>query len=136
MEIVRVYVFPAFLLLGALALALVEVRALRTEGRAGRPNWVRFWRRLAGSVLMVAVGAMVALGDSSPGGEMRAAVARLQYWMYVLVLVGVAMALAFWDVLDGLRSLRRYVEDVERDEMRRLKDHLQQLRQEPGRKSP
>ena len=51
----------------------------------------------------------------------------LKYWLVVLGLAGVLMAFAIWDTLDGVRTLRRFLESEERDEIRKIREHLDGL---------
>lgn len=125
MELFRVYAFPAMLVLGAMWLAAVEWRHFRTDGS---PSLMRLLRRLAGAAVLVAVAVMVHLGDTSAGPRLtlQEATDRFHYWMAVLGLVAFAMVLAVWDVIDGLRRLGSYLEDVERDEMQSLRQRLKE----------
>jgi len=126
-EQIRVYAFPLLLLAGASWLVVQEIRHFRSELAQGHAPWVRFLRRLAGAAILVAVAAMVHLGDTSSAALTRGQlVERFNYWMAVLGLVLLAMGLALWDVVDGLRRLGSYLEEVEKDEVQTLKERLKE----------
>lgn len=126
MEMIRVWVVPLLLVAGAGWLALQEVQHLLAE--AGHRPWLRFFRRLAGAAILLGVAVMVHEGETStPNPVSRDEAIRLfHYWMTVLGLVLMAMFLALWDVMDGLRRLGSYLEEVERDEVQALQDRLKE----------
>ena len=128
MEMIRVWLVPLLLLAGAAWLAFQEVQHLRAE--AGQRPWLRFFRRLTGAALLVGVALMVHEGETSTAPTMpKAEALRLfHYWMTVLGLVLMAMILALWDVMDGLRRLGSYLEEVERDEVQALHERLKERR--------
>lgn len=128
MEPVRVYVFPALMITGALWLALVELRHFRYEHAIGHSPWTRLVRRLMGAVVLLAVAVMIHFGETSTAVKLtqEQAIARFHYWMSVLGLVVFAMGLALWDVIDSLRKLGSYLEEVERDEMHTLRQRLKE----------
>lgn len=128
MEPLRVYVFPALMIAGALGLALVEIRHFHYERAIGHAPWMRFVRRLVGAAVLVAVATMIHFGEVSNAVRLtqEQAIARFHYWMTVLGLVVFAMGLALWDVIDGLRKLGSYLEEIERDEMQTLRQRLKE----------
>jgi len=124
----RFYGLPLLLVGGALWLALAELRYFRASRAAENPPWPRLVRRLFGAALLLAIAAMFQFAESTPPEQLspEQALARLHYWMGALALVGLAAILALWDVLAELRSLRSYVDRVERDELRKLHDRLKE----------
>ena len=126
----RFYGLPLLLVGGAVWLALVEVRYFLAHRAAGNPPWPRLIRRLFGAALLVGIATMFQFAETTLPEQMspEQAMARLQYWMGTLALVGLAAILALWDVLAELRSLRSYVDRVERDELRNLETRLKEPR--------
>lgn len=126
MEWVRLYVFPIGLTLVGCILMHLELAYYTRERRRGRGNVVRLIRRVSGAVIMVAIAVLVHLGKIAPGPVQNPQEARalLDHWLWVMGLVLVAMILAVWDVIDGVRSLRRYFEDMEQEEVSRIREHL------------
>lgn len=123
MEIVRLFVFPLVLLLGAGALVRMEAAALAAERRAGHPRWIRFGRRVAGAACIAAIAAMLHFGPVSlPPGASREVIERISYyWITVMLLALLAMVLALWDVSEGLRH---HAESVAQEEITRLREQL------------
>lgn len=126
MEWVRLYVFPLALSLTGCILIHLELAHYSRERRRGRPPLTRLVRRLLGAFIMIAIAVLVHLGKVAPGPVQSADEARalLNHWLWVMGLVMVAMGLAVWDVFDGVRSLRRYFEDMEQEEVTRIREHL------------
>ncbi len=124
----RFYGLPLLLLGGAAWLALAEIRNFQAGREAERPSWSRLIRRLFGAALLVAISAMFQFADTRLPDQMPPdqALAYFHYWMGALALVGLAGILALWDVLAELRNLRSYVDRAERDELRKLHDHLKE----------
>lgn len=121
MEAVRVYLLPLVLGAGALVLVTLEVAALLRYRR-----WVRFLRRFAGGALMMVIAAMLHRGQAAPPphGDHQAALEQLSYWQAVLGLVAGTVLLALWDMVEGIQGIRQFIDEVERDEIRTLREHL------------
>lgn len=130
MEIVRIYVLPLVLSLGAAVLLGSETLVLQSERARGAPRWMRFGRRASGALLIAAVAFMLHFGGSLPtaGASQETVYRQFHYWVAVLGLVLVAMALAVWDVFDAFRSIRQHVESIEKSEMQRLQEALRRHR--------
>lgn len=127
MEWVRLYLFPLGLtLIGCVLMHLELAHYARERRRGRRPAGLRFVRRLAGALTMIAIAVLVHLGEVAPGQvkSVDEARAMLDHWLWVMGLVILAMGLAVWDVLEGVRSLRRYFEDMEQEEVARIREHL------------
>ncbi len=126
----RFYGLPLLLVGGAIWLALVEIRHFLAHRATGNSPWPRLLRRLFGAALLMGIAAMFQFAESTLPEQMspEQALAHLHHWMATLALVGLAAILALWDVLAELRSLRSYVDRVERDELRRLHDRLKEPR--------
>lgn len=126
MEWVRLYVFPIGLSLVGCVLMHIELAHYGRERRRGRGSLTRLIRRLSGALIMIAIAILVHLGKVAPGPVQSPDEARalLDHWLWVMGLVLAAMVLAVWDVIDGVRSLRRYFEDMEQEEVSRIREHL------------
>lgn len=126
MELVRLYVFPLGLSLVGCVLIHLEMAHYARERRRGRASTMRFLRRITGALLMIAIAVLVHVGKVAPGPvqDPEEARALLDHWLWVMGLVVGAMVLAVWDVVDGVRSLRRYFEDMEQEEVNRIREHL------------
>lgn len=81
---------------------------------------------------MIAIAVLVHFGEVAPGQfkSVDEAQAMLNHWLWVMGLVILAMGLAIWDVLEGVRSLRRYFEDMEQEEVTRIREHLSAAQRE------
>ncbi len=133
MEWVRLYLFPVGLtLIGCVLMHLELAHYTRERRRARQPARLRFVRRMAGALTMIAIAVLVHLGEVAPGPaqSMDETRAMLDHWLWVLGLVILAMALAIWDVLEGVRSLRRYFEEMEQEEVARIREHLSAAQRE------
>jgi cell division protein FtsW (lipid II flippase) len=126
MEMLRVYVLPVILALGAVLLLAVETRTLQNDLGQKTPRWVRFGRRVAGALTIAAIGFMMHFARSLPtAGESQETVwNQFYYWIWVLGLVCFALFLAVWDVMDSIRTLKKHLETVEREEFVRLQERL------------
>ncbi|MEW6277255.1 MAG: hypothetical protein AB1758_01445 [Candidatus Eremiobacterota bacterium] len=125
MEWIRLYAFPTALVLAAAYLVRAEFLQVARERTPGRPNWIRFGRRMTGSVVMVAIAVMVHMGRLVPATADRAEAWHLvQHWTWVMGLVMLAMGLAVWDAVEGVRNLRRYFEAIEREEISHIREHV------------
>lgn len=133
MEWVRLYLFPLGLTLIGCVLMHLELAHYARERRRGRqPARLRFVRRMAGALIMIAIAVLVHLGEVAPGQVQSVDEARamLDHWLWVMGLVILAMVLAIWDVLEGVRNLRRYFEDMEQEEVARIREHLSAAQRE------
>ncbi len=124
----RFYGFPLLLVGGAAWLTFVEIRHFRSDHPHLKGAWARLLRRLLGACLLLAVGVLFQLGDtSSPAGlAPEEALRRFHYWMATLGVVLLAAGLAMWDVVAELRRLKNYVDVVERDELQNLRQRLKE----------
>ncbi len=122
LENLRIWVFPVLLLLGAAVLFFHEFRHHQLEG--GHSS--RLIRRLLGAIVIASIGIMLHFGKAipAPGAPRQVVFHQFYYWMSVLGLVALAMALAVWDVFSSLRSLRGQFETIAADEIRALRDQL------------
>lgn len=131
MELVRVWIFPAIALLGSGLLLGVEVRVLIIEKRLGHPRWIRFVRRALGAASIAAIGLMLHF-SKLPQHATRADVEPLTYyWMTVIGLALLAIFLAFWDVIDGIRHLRSHLEQEAHGELEILRSQLRNGKKQP-----
>ncbi len=126
MELVRLYLFPLGLSLVGCILIHLELAHYARERRRRRASLMRLLRRLTGALIMIVIAVLVHVGKIAPGPVQSPEEARalLNHWLWVMGLVVVAMILAVWDVLDGVRNLRRYFEDMEQEEVSRIREHL------------
>ena len=123
MEVLVLRVFPLFLLVGALALVMWELKH-----QPFKPVRFRLARRLGGSVLLLCIAAAMWSGEL-PNPEIaqknpEQAVAMLEHWVSIFALVGLLIVLALWDTWAGMRNLRGYLDEVEKDELGKIQERL------------
>jgi hypothetical protein len=122
--------FPLGLMLGGLGLGVVEVRHYLQE----RPHVQRgrFLRRATGAVLLLVLGVLVMLGRipdqlTMPPDQVWT---LFRHWLWVMAIALVLTLLALWDALEGVRHLRGFFEDVEKEEIKKIQQHLAGTRKE------
>lgn len=117
-DVFRTYIFPAFLTLGALMLLAVETRTLQHDLARKSTRWPRFVRRILGALVIEAIAFMVHFSPRlpRPGTSTAKVWQQYDYWMWVLGLVLVAVALAFWDVIASIRALKQQIDAIYREE--------------------
>lgn len=126
MEVIRLYLFPTALVLAAGYLLRTEWLSFRRDRIRGRVYWTRFLRRMVGALVVMAIAVMVHLGDVVPADASQGeAWKMLSHWTWVMGLLLLVMVLALWDAVDGVRNLRSYFEDIEKEEVERIREHLQ-----------
>lgn len=123
MEVFVLRVFPVLLALGALGLAIWEIK-----NKSVRPVRYRLARRLGGSLILLCIAAAMWTGQL-PTPEVAQknpdqAVAMLQHWVSVFALVCLLVVLALWDTWAGMCNLRGYLDEVEKDEIGKIQEHL------------
>jgi len=125
MEFIVQRLIPVILCLGAVALAWHEMRSPFREGKAR----LRRIRRMVGSGLLVLMSCMIWAGQLPHVQTLppEQAMDLLRHWLMVLGLAALLMMFAIWDTLDGVRTLRGYLENVEREEIEKIREHLDGL---------
>lgn len=127
MDFFLLRVFPVLLGIGGLVFLPLEIRALARERAAGRPRYLKFGRRCLGAAVLFGLAVMVYLGEVPTSAEATAQTwSKFQHWLIVLGLTLFLMMLAVWDAIDGVKHLRTYLEDVEKEELQRIHEHLGQ----------
>ncbi len=120
-------VIAGIILLVGVSLSVVEIRAFYREPSGG--SKVKLLRRMFGGLMLVAVAIMIYQGRlPEPGQDLQSpdlAWGYVRYWVVVLGLTCLLLLLALWDIWAGIRGLRKYLDDVEEEEIVKLKSHLQ-----------
>jgi len=108
------------------ALATIEYRTHTADRAAGRARTTRFTRRLSGALVIAAIALLVHFGPTTVAATAsREEIERLSYyWVSVVALALVAIALACWDVLDSVRHLGHHFSDLEKEEIDRLRTEI------------
>jgi uncharacterized membrane protein YcjF (UPF0283 family) len=122
-EVFVLRVFPLLLAVGALGLAIWELK-----NQPVRPLRFRLARRLGGSLVLFCIAVAMWTGQL-PNSEIAQkspdqALAMLQHWVSVFALVCLLIVLALWDTWAGMRNLRGYFDEVEKDELGKIQEHL------------
>lgn len=116
--------FPIALMLGGVVLGTVEIRHYLHE-RPHAPRG-RLLRRGVGAVLLLVLGVLVMLGripdqHSMPPDQVWS---LFRHWLWVMAIALLLTLLAMWDALEGVRHLRGFFEDVEKEEIQKIQQHL------------
>lgn len=121
MDLVLLKFFPAVLILGGLALFFFECRSYFKERQM-----VKLLRRLTGAVVLIVMATMVFMGELPAADETDPSKTMdlFRYWLIILGLAALLGTLAIWDALSGVRQLKRFVAQVEVEEMAVLRQHL------------
>ncbi|MHB2019409.1 MAG: hypothetical protein ACYCW6_20865 [Candidatus Xenobia bacterium] len=134
-DFIGTWIVPAVLVLGALGMGGREVIAFR---RAAEPNPIRLARRLAGCLCIVGIGVLMfswmyylrPITPVPPEQKMVVGETTARLVWSCLGLLGAAVALAVWDVLDALRGLGRMVDRMSREDLSELEQTLGRTRKE------
>ncbi len=122
MDFVLLKLFPALLIVGGVALLVWETRGFLRE----RDQVVKFVRRLTGAVVLIVMAGMVFAGELPDPTEKdpTKTMDLFRYWLVILGLAALLGTLAIWDALSGVRALKKFVAQVEVEEMAHLREHL------------
>ena len=134
-DFIGAWLVPAVLALGSLAVAWREIISWR---RSADHNGVRLLRRLAGCLAILGIGALMfawmhhlrPVQPVTPEQQAAAREVTVNVIWCCLGLLSAAMALAVWDVLDGLRGLGRMVDRMSRDDLHELEQTIGRSRKE------
>jgi hypothetical protein len=113
--------------LGAVLLAWRELTqpSLGPSPRSSKVARLRLARRLGGSLILLAVAGQIWTGQlPQEHAAPEQAVAMLQHWVWVFALVSLLVLFALWDTWEGVRHLRGYLDSVEKDELTKIRTHL------------
>ena len=109
------YIFPISLTLGAVFLAVHEIvgyKRLKKMGYSKDKLRSRMIRRMMGTVIIILVAAMVFWGVSNMGPlKLENWKIQARFWLIVIGLVFLSVALALWDVLDGIKNLEQVIDN-------------------------
>jgi len=108
--------FPALVAAAAIALGAGEIRNYLRLHRLDQPAAyppLRLVRRLCGAVVLLILGVMLYVGVSYiPLPQDRHDLRAVWFWMICLILVGVVLVMAMLDVAEGLKRIRKTIDQL------------------------
>lgn len=132
MRIFAIYIFPAFLTLGALYLIAAEFTSYSRFEKLNLKSSklkTRMIRRISGALIVIVVAIMISWGISNMPRPPKALFQhQIRYWsLYWTILAGivlVAIILAIWDAIDGVRYLERLADQCTLEHLNEINKKL------------
>lgn len=127
------YILPLFLIVGAVYLIIIEIKAFPRLKRYGHPVKslkFRMARRITGSILVIAIALLIFWGlNYLPKPTAGLFQRQAAHWAVVMGLVFIVVLLALWDTIDGLKYLENLANQVSKEELdllSRIASHQEQ----------